>query len=87
MTLDELTQQLDLLESEQRDYCDDCPHCYDCGGSEEFWGAMVHRPEWTCAADGDPEDERCPEHAEYAELLSEIKRVESELAREETDEY
>lgn len=85
MNIEELTQELDLLESEQRDFCDDCPHCYDCGGSEEFWGAMVHRPEWTCAADGDPEDEKCPEHAEYMGILADIERVESELARKEPD--
>ena len=60
------------LEYQIEHFCDNCPHCYDCGGFEEFWGAMVYRPEWTCAAEGDPEDLACPEGAEYKALLADL---------------
>lgn len=79
MSFDELAQQLDALESEQREFCDECPHLYDCGGTDYAYGAPIHVPEYTCRACFDPEDSKCPEHAEYMGLLADIEGVEHAL--------
>lgn len=52
-------------------FCDECPHCYDCGGIDYAFGAPMYVHELTCDAEGDPEDLGCPERDEYLALLEE----------------
>lgn len=61
------------LEYQIEHFCDNCPHCYDCGGFEEFWGEKVYRSEVTCDAELDPEWDECPRHDEYQELVNELE--------------
>ena len=74
---------IDVLARKICNFCDDCDHKYDCGGYEEFWGAMVERPDVTCDAELDPEWDECPRHEEFQELLDEMKEEEE---KEEDDE-
>ena len=69
----------DRLDKAIRDFCRDCEYVYDCGGSEEFWGATVHMPEYTCDAEFDPDWKKCPRHEEYEELLDEMAEEERKL--------
>ena len=66
------------LEYQIEHFCDNCPHCYDCGGMDYAFGAPMYVHETTCKALGDPEDLACPERAEYKALLAELDEQNTE---------
>lgn len=84
--MNSLTQKRDYakerlvdLEEEIRHFCEDCPDCVDCGGCDDAYGAPMWVEELTCPADGDPENNGCTYHKQYADLLEEHDWIELEV--------
>lgn len=61
------------LEYQIEHFCENCPDRWDCGGTDDAYGAPVHVEEMTCPAEGDPKDLGCTYHRDYMKLLAEME--------------